>query len=560
MHRISGLNTRRRSTLVMAALFCFLLAFAGSALAQQKAQSDVKSGKVKSYQTAQASSGGEVFTKPAAKPGEIRRYDSEVLPSAPVKPAAQATPITNDSSDVTAAKKPAAKDGDSAADKKSPAKAEAQDKPESGAQMPPPGSMREMSTTIKQPADFNECVRVALVQSPMLVKSALEIEAKRLDVQDAWSSFVPTVSINTTYWFRMPTKTDGTTDKPYTISFSSGQWNPLLSGFEVQARKEMTSIAILGHLKVIAEGLKRLAADFLQLSAIAEQKEMVKKRQELAKMNLDFFKTRLGMGQATQLDIRIAETRIQMGKAEDDKINAMRAMVMDDIKFLLGVPFTNKLELDVAAAKQQILGKFTPADVTDEKVRAYSFDLRMQAYEKSLQKKNIGLSYVKLLPSFGFTFQTVDAFNNTSSQAQNNGFPFYPGINISMPLDYWTKGREISRQYKKLDQLQATARAKEFEVIVTVQKAMSEYQTTSSDLVLASSKAELAKLQDEQAEYRYKTGQLDFDKLVTDRNAYFDARQQQLLQQVKRDIALLSLKHISGDLQGQYIDVAAWEK
>lgn len=557
MHRTFGPHKHRRAAAALAVLLCFLLAFAGAALAQQKTQADAKSTKTKQVQTAQAS--GEVYTKPAAKPGEIRQYQAEVLPSAPVTQAAQpGTPVTNDTSDTVSAKKPAA--DKNAAKGDTQAKAQTSAPAQSDGATPPPGAMREMSTTIKQPADFNEAVRVALVQSPMLVKSALEIETKRLDVQDAWSSFVPTVAINTTYWFRMPTKTDGTTDKPYTISFSSGQWNPLLSGFEVQARKEMTNIAILGHLKVIAEGLKRLASDFLQLSAIAEQKEMVKKRQDLAKQNMDFFKARLGLGQATQLDIRIAETRIQMAKAEDDKINAMRAMVMDDIKFLLGVPFTNKLELDVAAAKQQILGKFSPADVTDEKVRAYSFDLRMQEYEKSLQKKNIGLSYVKLLPSFGFTFQTVDAFNNTSSNAQNNGFPFYPGINISMPLDYWTKGREISRQYKKLDQLQAAAKAKEFEVIVLVQKAMSEYQTTSSDLLLASSKADLAKLQDEQAEYRYKTGQLDFDKLVTDRNAFYDARQQQLLQQVKRDIALLSLKHLSGDLQGQYIDVAAWEK
>lgn len=555
MHRTFGPHKHRRAAAALAVLLCFLLAFAGAAMAQQKTQADAKSTKTKQVQTAQAS--GEVYTKPAAKPGEIRQYQAEVLPSAPVTQAAQpGTPVTNDTSDTVSAKKPAADKNAAKGDTQAKAQAPAQ----TDGATPPPGAMREMSTTIKQPADFNEAVRVALVQSPMLVKSALEIETKRLDVQDAWSSFVPTVAINTTYWFRMPTKTDGTTDKPYTISFSSGQWNPLLSGFEVQARKEMTNIAILGHLKVIAEGLKRLASDFLQLSAIAEQKEMVKKRQDLAKQNMEFFKARLGLGQATQLDIRIAETRIQMAKAEDDKINAMRAMVMDDIKFLLGVPFTNKLELDVAAAKQQILGKFSPADVTDEKVRAYSFDLRMQEYEKSLQKKNIGLSYVKLLPSFGFTFQTVDAFNNTSSNAQNNGFPFYPGINISMPLDYWTKGREISRQYKKLDQLQAAAKAKEFEVIVLVQKAMSEYQTTSSDLLLASSKADLAKLQDEQAEYRYKTGQLDFDKLVTDRNAFYDAKQQQLLQQVKRDIALLSLKHLSGDLQGQYIDVAAWEK
>jgi len=424
---------------------------------------------------------------------------------------------------------------------------------------PPPDGARQMSTTVKEPADFNECVRVALVQSPMLVRSALEIESKRLDVQDAWGTFLPTVSINTTYWFRMPTKTDGTSDKPYTISFSTSQWNPILSGFDVKAKNQMANIAVLGHLKVIGEGLKRLATDFVQLSATQEMKEVVRKKQELAKMNLDFFKTRLGMGQATQLDVRIAETKIQMVKAEDDKINSMRAMIMDDVKFLMGIPFTHKLELNVTAAKNQILGKFGVADVTDEKVRANSFDLRIQEYEKNLQRMNIGLSYVKLLPTFGFTFQTVDTFNSSKTY-RDTGFPFYPGINISIPLDYWAKGREISRQYKKLDQAQAGGRAKEFELMVSVQKAMSDYQATMADLSLATSQMELNKLMDEQTEYRHKTGQAEFDKFVTDRFTYLDSRQKMLLEQAKRDTALLTLKHLSGDLQGQYVDVAAWEK
>ena len=509
MHRTAGLYRPRAAWRVLVLLLCLALVCAGSAWAQQKTKTVVKSGEIKPVAPAQ----------------------SETLPAAPqAKADKDASP---------------AKSGPTA------------DAP------PPSGGERQMSTTIKEPADFNECVRVALVQSPMLVKSALEIETKRLDAQDAWSGFVPTVSINTTYWFRMPTKIDGTTDKPYTISFSTGQWNPILSGFEVKAKNEMTNMAILGHLKVIGEGLKRLASDFLQLSALQEQKDIVRKKQELAKLDLDFFKTRLGMGQATQLDVRIAETRIEMAKAEDDKLNTMRGMTMDDIKFILGVPFTNKLNLDVAAAKKQILNKYSVADVTEEKVRAHSFDLRMAEYEKSLQKKNIGLSYVKLLPSFGFTFQTVDAFNSSStstSTKNNGGFPFYPGINISMPLDYWTKGREISRQYKKLDQVQAATRAKEFELMVSVQKAMSDYQATASDLSLATSRAELSKLQDEQTEYRYKTGQVDFDKFVSDRNAYYDSQQKMLLEQVKRDIALLTLKHLSGDLENQYIDVAAWEK
>ena len=424
-----------------------------------------------------------------------------------------------------------------------------------------PAGSREMSTTVKQPADFNECVRLALVQSPMLVKSALEIESKRLDVQDAWATFIPTISINTTYWFSQPQNSDGTTNKPYTISFSTDQWNPLVSGFDVKAKGEMASMAILGHLKVIGEGLFRLASDFLQLSAIDEQKAVVRQKMDLAKSNLEFFKTRLGLGQATQLDVRIAETKIKMAKAEDDKVESSRAMVMDDVKFLLGIPFINKLDVNVEAAKKQIMGNFTVADVTDEKVRAHSFELRIAEYEKSLQRKNIGLSYVKLLPTFGFTFQTVSAFSSTTnSSTSNSGFYFYPGLNINMPLDYWTKGRDIARQYKKLDQAFAATKAKEFELMASVQKSMTDYQSTNSDLSLESSRMELAKLQSDQTEYRYKTGQTDYDKFVADRAAYFDAWQKMLLAQVKRDVALLTLKNLSGDLENQYIDVTAWEK
>lgn len=422
------------------------------------------------------------------------------------------------------------------------------------------GDASRSLTVIKEPADFNECVRVALLQSPMLVKSALEIESKRLDAQDAWSTFIPTVSINTTYWFKLPPQTDSSTNsKPYTIGFSTGQWNPILSGFEVQARNEMTNMAVLAHLKIIGTGILRLATNFLQLQAIAEQRDVIIQKQKMAKMNQEFFKARMGIGQATQLDMRIADTRVQMAKAEEEKLFTTRQMVLDDIKFILGVPFSNKLELKVDNAKQQIIGKFTPADMTDDKVRNASFDMRMMEYEKRLQKKNIGLSYVKMLPSFGFTFQTVDALSSEQRKLEK-GLPFYPGVNINLPLDYWTKGRDVARQYKKLDQVNATSRAKDFELMAGVQKALSEYQGAQSDLTLANAKMDLAKLQDEQSEYKHKTGQMDFDKFMTDRNAYFEDRQKMLLSQTKRDIALLQLKHLSGDLQSQFIDATSWEK
>jgi len=456
-----------------------------------------------------------------------------------------------------------------------------------GAKTDIPGEQRppatwETTTTVRQPADFNECVRVALVQSPLFVKSTLEIQSKRLDVQDAWSEFIPTLSLSTTYWFVLPKAYYNTvqtvydpatgqnditknvqvgtqTQKPYTISFNTGQWNPILAGFDVAAKKEMVSMAILGHLRVISDGLHRLAADFLQLEAVTEQQAIVGKKVELAKSNLEFFKTRQGLGQATDMEIRMAETKITMAKAEADSVNAQRAQIMNDIKFILGVPFVDKLDLDVANAKQEILGSFGTADVTDDKVRAHSFDLRTAEYEKSLQHKNIGLSYVRLIPSFGFTFQSLDAFVSSTQQVKGQ-FPFYPGINITMPLDYWTKGRDIARQYTKLDQQQANTKAKVFELMVTAQRAMTDYQSANSDSNLASSRSELARLQNEQTEISYKAGQADFDKVMADRTSYYESQQNMLAQKTKRDLALLALKDLTGDLQKQYIDVTSWEK
>jgi len=472
---------------------------------------------------------------------------------------------------------PAAASGRSGASSKdAPATPDAPDRPDA-----PPIDPRAMSTSIQQPADFNECVRVALVQSPLFVKSAIEIQSKRLDVQDAWAGFIPTLTISTTYWLTLPqTYTTGyqaqydpisqsttnvpvhiptTTLKPYNINFSTSQWNPIVSGFDVAAKKEMVNMAILGHLQVISDGLHRLAADFLQLSALLDAQDIVQKKMEAANSNLEFFKTRQGLGQATQMDIRMAETRISMVKAEIDSLNAQRAQVTDDIKFIMGVPFANKLDLNVKGAKEEILGSFSAADVTDEKVRGHSFEMRLAGYDKSLQHKNIGLSFVSLLPTFGFTFQTLDSLVGAGQKTKDT-FPFYPGINVSMPLNYLTKGRDIARQYNKLDQQRSTAKAKEFELMVTAQKALTDYQAAASDANLANSRMELAKLKDEQTEFHYKTGEVDYDKFVTDRADFYEAWQKMIMGKAKRDLALLALKDMTGDLQKQYIDVSSWEK
>ncbi|NMC51023.1 MAG: TolC family protein, partial [Desulfovibrio sp.] len=204
-----------------------------------------------------------------------------------------------------------------------------------------PQGLVEAATPLRSPANFDECVRVALAQSPLLVKSSIEIETKRLDLGDSYSNFIPTISINTTCYLRRPASSS--TQDPFTVSFSAGNWNPVLTIFEVQARKDMVNIAILSHMQVIAEGLKRLGTNFLQLGMLEDQDKVVKEKAEMAKQYMEYAQTRSSLGQGTDLDVRIAESKINLIKAESDKVRNNRLMLLDDLKFILGVPFIQKI-------------------------------------------------------------------------------------------------------------------------------------------------------------------------------------------------------------------------
>ncbi|MFZ5811510.1 MAG: TolC family protein [Thermodesulfobacteriota bacterium] len=417
-----------------------------------------------------------------------------------------------------------------------------------------PKGLVEAATPLRSPANFDECIRVALAQSPLLVKSSIEIETKRLDLGDSYSNFIPTISINTTCYLRRPASSS--TQDPFTVSFSAGNWNPVLTIFEVQARKDMVNIAILSHMQVIAEGLKRLGTNFLQLGMLEDQDKVVKEKAEMAKQYMEYAQTRSSLGQGTDLDVRIAESKINLIKAESDKVRNNRLMLLDDLKFILGVPFIQKIDLDLGEARKQVVAAFDPAAVTGETLRDNSYELKIQEYNKSLQKKNITVAYVKFIPTFNFGFQTVDALSSTAKQ---DGLPFYPYVTMSLPLDWWTKGRDVSRQYKKLGQVESEGRTKEFKLVSDFQKAMANLATADADLRYAKAKSDLSQLKLQQTQYRYETGQSEFDAIVSAMDEYLTSKQDVLFKELNKSTALLELRFLSGHLQNSYINSSVQE-
>jgi len=460
------------------------------------------------------------------------------------------------------------------------------------------GNVALGTTMLRSPANFDECVRVALSQSPLLTKSAIEIESKRLDVGDAYSQYIPTIVMSTTFYLRLPEykNTSASTAyasvldnasssatqnlsnsinaanavysgnsanrnrKKYDLSFSTGAWNPLLTAFDVQAKKEMVNIAVLSHLKVIDQGLKRLGVTYLQIGMVDTMIRMAKEKEDLAQKNLEYVKTRAGLGQGAQLDVRIAETKINLTRAEAEKMRTTKGVLLDELKFILGVPFVQKVELVLNDAPRQVLEDFNPANVSDETLKKHSFPLRIHEYEKGLQKKNIALSYIHFLPTFSFGFTSISTLNNTNYKEDTSTLPFmYPNLTLNMPFDLWTKERDVSRQYKKMAQMNVEGRNLEFSLMSQFQQALAKLRTAASDVKFAESSVELQKLTVQQAQFRFDSGQVEYDAIVTAMGAYLDSKQSLLAKQYDRDTAMLEVRSISGDFQDRYINATVME-
>lgn len=455
-------------------------------------------------------------------------------------------------------------------------------------------------TTVRSPADFQECVRVALAQSPILTKSSIEIESKRLDVGDAYSQYIPTIVLSTTFYLRLPEykntvassayqsvfnnassnptenlansisaanavyagNSNNRNRKKYDLNFATGAWNPLLTAFEVQARKEMVNIAVLSHLKVIDQGLQRLGTTFLQLGMVESVLKLTKEKEDLAVKNLEYVKTRAGLGQGAQLDVRIAETKINLAKAEAEKMRTTKAVLLDELKFIMGVPFVQKVQLTLDNASQQVLEDFNPANVSDESLRKHSFQLRIHEYEVSLQRKNIALSYIHFLPTFSFGFTSISTLNSSSNAYKDDtsSLPFmYPNVTFNFPFDWWTKGRDVSRQYKKMAQLNVESRNIEFSLMSDFQQALAKLRSANSEVKFADSSVELQKLTTQQAQFRFESGQAEYDAIVKAMGDFLDSRQSLLLKRYERDVAMLHVRGLSGDFQDRYINATVME-
>jgi|GEM_PF-363461 len=433
--------------------------------------------------------------------------------------------------------------------------AEAVEKTPVGAEPSPALKFSPPAATIPEgPADFDTCAQLALRQSPYITKSAIDIEVSRLDESDSRFGLTPKVTFRTQYYITRPDNISGT-NKRYFIQFNSNEYNPLGSYFALQASKLFTQIAILGHMKVISEGLHKLAKSFLELAALKQLADLQGDYITLAGKNLEYVRQRSGLGDANKLELQLATQEVRAAEAEKASLGSKQKKLAAAMTTFLGIPKGGKVNFLLKNAREQVVQSFDPAAATSEEVRSRSFDMRIQALKRELQSWNVALAKSRLLPNLYGSVQTPDPLSGLN----DGGLYFYVGLSIPV-WDGFDRLRNVSRQKNILRQLSTDMNVKESDVSDKWQESQDLWQTTAAALKLAQTQLEIARLKERQAEIRYHSGGEPLTTLIEGQKARLEAQKVMVTKTLESDVATLEMRYLAGDLIYSYVDEKSWQR
>lgn len=401
--------------------------------------------------------------------------------------------------------------------------------------------------------DFDTAVGLALRQSPLFTKSALEIDLRRLDETDSRSAFVPSLTLRTRYFVDRP-NVPNLAPRSYSLAFSTDDYNPVEAYFSLQVRKIFTKMAVLGHLQVIAAGLHRLAQGFLQVDALKRLEPLQEEAVKLAQKNLAYSQERLKIGEATSHEVKMASQELALAQLEKRHLAESRDNLEEGLKALLGLEPEAPLTFDHRPTRRQVLEKFDPAQVTLKDALSRSFALKIHSLKKDLQARNITLAKTRLLPAVFFGVETPEPLSTVDSSG------YFFSVGLKWPVwDGFRRMRDISRQKVILKQFDAEAEMQEIDWGEKWREARERLNSAFRALKATQAKEDLARLKAQQSHIRYQAGE-PLALVVKAQRESLEARRQTLLKSLEYDLAVLAVRHLSGDLVYHYVDESSWQR
>jgi outer membrane protein TolC len=213
----------------------------------------------------------------------------------------------------------------------------------------------------------------------------------------------------------------------------------------------------------------------------------------------------------------------------------------------MGLKPDQSLRLDVTSARRQVLGDFQPKKTGLQQAEERSFDVRIKRMTKELQTYNVSLAKMKFLPSLNLSLQSPDPLTLTNARGT------FFSVGLSFPIfDGFKRLRNIDRQKMVLEQYASEEEVKTSELSQKWGEAEEKLNNAAAALRVAQAQADLAKLKETQGETLYRSAEKDFSILMAGRQARVKAQTEAVKKGLDYDLAVLELRHLSGDLVYHY--------
>ncbi|MDR3358312.1 MAG: TolC family protein [Desulfovibrio sp.] len=348
---------------------------------------------------------------------------------------------------------------------------------------------------------FEECVYLAIQQSPLLVNSAVTLEIKRVDLTSAVWQYLPEprmtigVSNNLTHYNTNVRDTPGDYGRPKPdIGFHAAFPNPVATYFQHQARKIMVNIAIAMHRKVIGETIYKIAQAYLQLQAkekiSAVQKELLPLGKELVAywQQVELVEGRQGTSlnlakqHERELELMVEQTSMQ------------ETIQRTQLKILTGVEPAQRLQASTSNADSMLAGFDGSKLAWDERWPLLEDEYLLRGQVK-LADYNIMVAWAQYMPDMTLQYDK----NPPAGQYQppSGMEDHFLHFNFNFPLIDW------GRRYRGVQ----TARMSKAQAFHEMSRRRTDY---SNEWLQAEQKGTLAVTQFKLAQTRYDTAEMQY--------------------------------------------------
>lgn len=407
--------------------------------------------------------------------------------------------------------------------------------------------------------NFEDCVYLAIQQSPLLVKSSIQLEMSRLDEKDAAWRYLPELHMNLTTAVNLTQYNTGNTNNYgdygktiFRASFYAPFPDPLSTYFTNKAQQAMTNIAVLGHRKAIGMAIMEIADGYLQLQAQKRIRAELSKLPAVSRESTTYWKAmNAGVGGHT-LDIEVSQQNEKQVVLQQDKSNHIETMMRTKLKTLLGLSAEQRLTTDTDD-NNTIFQDFDGNALNWEDRWNVSAEYLSQRMALKLQDYNIMLAWAKYMPTISLRVDN----NPPAGQAQPYGGREDTFLHLNFDftlLDWGSRYRGVQKaRMEKAIAFQAIAE-KRTNYINLWEQCRQASAMARTNLELAKSSLRSAELQQEKAEIEYKGGTLPLPELTARRETVIRARVSVIEAELEGYQARLKWLQLAGMLEERFMD------